>query len=89
MLERYIESIARDGRAACVEDEQPDLAMRMLDFVTLGLRLREGLSLETLPRSVRQSTCFDLLGETGAWLLEMGFLAIRATAGCASPPSTS
>lgn len=73
VLERYIESIARDGRAACVEDEQPDLAMRMLDFVTMGLRLREGLSLERFSDQFG-SHLFDLLGDTGAWLLEMGFL---------------
>jgi oxygen-independent coproporphyrinogen-3 oxidase len=73
VLERYIESVARTGTAACVEDEQPDLAMRMLDFVTLGLRLREGLSLDRFQDQFG-SDLFDLLGDTGAWLLEMGFL---------------
>src|SRR6266567_2184270 len=36
VLERYIASIERDGRAACVEDEQPDRATAMLDYLTLG-----------------------------------------------------
>jgi oxygen-independent coproporphyrinogen-3 oxidase len=44
-LERYIKSVDGAGRAACVEEETPDLATRVLDYVTLGLRLREGLSL--------------------------------------------
>jgi oxygen-independent coproporphyrinogen-3 oxidase len=73
VLERYIESVERDGHAACVEDEQPDRATRMLDFITLGLRLREGIS---LPGFMARFDV-DLLGvlsDTGAWLLEMGFL---------------
>jgi oxygen-independent coproporphyrinogen-3 oxidase len=73
VLERYIESVERDGVAACVEDEQPDRATSLLDFISLGLRLREGISLPAfiirfgvdLPR---------VLGETGAWLIEMGVL---------------
>jgi oxygen-independent coproporphyrinogen-3 oxidase len=44
VLERYIASVSTTGTAARVEDEQPDLATRMLDYVTLGLRLREGIS---------------------------------------------
>jgi oxygen-independent coproporphyrinogen-3 oxidase len=44
VLERYIGSIGARGIAACVEDEQPDAATAMLDYLTLGLRLREGVS---------------------------------------------
>jgi oxygen-independent coproporphyrinogen III oxidase len=73
LLERYIESITRTGCATCVEDEQPDLAMRMLDFVTLGLRLREGLSLARFSEQF-ELHLVELLGDTGEWLLEMGFL---------------
>jgi oxygen-independent coproporphyrinogen III oxidase len=73
LLERFIESITRTGCAACVEDEQPDLAMRMLDFVTLGLRLREGLSLARFSEQFGVGL-LELLGGTGDWLLEMGFL---------------
>lgn len=78
VLERYIASVARDGRAACVEDEVPDRPTQMLDFLTLGLRLREGVVLarfldrfgiELLP----------LLAETGAWLLSMGLLECDGT----------
>ncbi len=73
VLERYIESVECDGRALCVEDEQPDRATAMLDFVTLGLRLREGIN-----RSAFQGRFgADLLytfGETGAWLIDMGLL---------------
>ena len=73
VLERYIESIEGGGPAVCVEDEQPDCATSMLDFITLGLRLREGISL----RAFEARFHVDLLrlaGETGTWLLEMGFL---------------
>ncbi len=73
VLERYIESIARDGRAACVEDEQPDRTTAMLDFITLGLRLREGISLTAFERRF-DVDLLNTLGETGGWLLEMGFL---------------
>jgi len=73
VLERYIESIARDGRAACVEDEQPDRTTSMLDFITLGLRLREGISLTAFKRRF-DVDLLNTLSETGGWLLEMGFL---------------
>lgn len=73
VLERYIDSVSLDGCAACVEDEHPDRATCMLDCITLGLRLREGISLTAF------MTRFDvdllgLLGETGAWLVETGLL---------------
>src|SRR5260370_18360762 len=65
--------MGRDGRAACVEDEQPDRATAMLDFITLGLRLREGIFLSRFKARFE----VDLLGtiaDTGAWLLENGLL---------------
>jgi oxygen-independent coproporphyrinogen-3 oxidase len=78
VLERYIQSVELEGRAACVEDEQPDRPTAMLDFITLGLRLREGISLAGfMDRFGIQSNLLDLLGETGAWLLEMGFLELN------------
>ncbi len=73
VLERYIESVERTGLATCVEDEQPDRATCMLDFITLGLRLREGIFLP----GFKARFGVDLpgvLGETGAWLIEMGLL---------------
>jgi oxygen-independent coproporphyrinogen III oxidase len=73
VLERYIESVQRDGRAACVEDEQPDRATQMLDFLTLSLRLREGVALERFAARFGVDL-LELLGETGAWLLSMGLL---------------
>jgi oxygen-independent coproporphyrinogen-3 oxidase len=45
VLERYIASVSASGLAARIEDEAPDLATRMLDYVTLGLRLRAGIAL--------------------------------------------
>src|SRR5258708_18178689 len=73
VLERYIESVECDGRALCVEDEQPDRATALLDFITLGLRLREGID-----RSAFQgrfgADLLHTLAETGAWLIDMGLL---------------
>ncbi len=73
VLERYIESVECYGRALCVEDEQPDRATAMLDFITLGLRLREGIN-----RSAFQgrfgADLLHTLAETGAWLIDMGLL---------------
>jgi len=75
VLERYIASIARDGRAACVEDEQPDRTTALLDFITLGLRLREGISLPVFQRRFGVDL-LNTIGETGTWLLEMGLLEL-------------
>ena len=76
-LERYISSVERTGRAACAEDEQPDVESRMLDFLALGLRLREGVRLavfrDRFGRELR-----DVLGATGDWLLENGLLELSA-----------
>jgi oxygen-independent coproporphyrinogen-3 oxidase len=73
MLERYIASVLADGIAARVEDEQADTATRMLDFLSLGFRLREGVS----PAEFRRRFAADLaevLGAEGAWLFEVGIL---------------
>ncbi|MDQ6675236.1 MAG: radical SAM family heme chaperone HemW [Chloroflexota bacterium] len=73
VLERYIASVQREGRAACVEDEQPDLATQRLDFLTLGLRLREGVALDDFCRRFGVHL-LDVLGQTGDWLLSTGLL---------------
>ena len=73
VLERYISSVAQDGRASCVEDEEPDRATQLLDAVSLGLRLREGIDLATF-RERFGIDLLELLGEEGAWLLQSGFL---------------
>jgi oxygen-independent coproporphyrinogen-3 oxidase len=73
VLERYIESVQRDGRAACVEDEEPERMTQTLDFLTLGLRLREGVALAQF--RVRFGVdLLDVLSETGVWLISMGLL---------------
>ena len=73
LLERYIASVQTTGRAACIEDELPDRQTQLLDFLTLGLRLREGVSLAAFEARF-QADLLSVLGETGAWLLECGFL---------------
>ncbi len=66
-------SLQRDGRAARVEDEHPDRLTQMLDFLTLGLRVREGVSLDEF--GVRFGVeLMDVLGETGAWLISVRLL---------------
>jgi len=73
VLERYIASMSRSGVADRVEDERPDRQTQMLDALTLGLRLREGLSLAGFER--RFGTAFDAaVGETGDFLEASGFL---------------
>jgi oxygen-independent coproporphyrinogen-3 oxidase len=73
VLERYIASVEDSGVAARVEDEVPDRATRMLDAVSLGLRLREGVSLEWFANRFGVAL-FDVMGEAGDWLLAGGFL---------------
>jgi oxygen-independent coproporphyrinogen III oxidase len=75
-LERYIGSVEATGVAACVEDEQPDLETRMLDCLSLGLRLREGLSLAAFRARFGQDV-LAVLGDTGDWLLESGLLRVQ------------
>ena len=75
VLERYIGSMATRGRADRVEDEQPDRLTQLMDALTLGLRLREGVSVS----GFAERFGIDLLptlGETGAWLLSAGFLTL-------------
>jgi len=72
-LERYIRSVERTGLAERVEDEQPDRATQLLDHVTLGLRLREGIDRHAFAARWGLDL-LDTLGETGAWLLETGIL---------------
>jgi oxygen-independent coproporphyrinogen III oxidase len=75
-LERYIGSVEATGRAACVEDEQPDLETRMLDCLSLGLRLREGVSLASF-RERFGHDALAVLGDTGDWLVETGLLQLK------------
>ena len=77
VLERYIASVSRSGVADTVEDETPDAQTRMLDALTLGLRLREGISLDGFERRFGVQLT-ELLGETGDWLLAGGFLETDA-----------
>jgi oxygen-independent coproporphyrinogen-3 oxidase len=72
-LERYIRSVEHTGVADRVEDEQPDRATQLLDHVTLGLRLREGIDLDAFAARWGLDL-LDTLGETGAWLLDTGIL---------------
>jgi oxygen-independent coproporphyrinogen-3 oxidase len=75
VLERYIASLEATGAAARVEDESPDRLTCMLDTLTLGLRLREGVSLDAFRR--RYSVDLqDVLGALGTWLQDAGFLEI-------------
>jgi oxygen-independent coproporphyrinogen-3 oxidase len=74
-LERYIASVRDGGLAARVEDEAPDRLTRILDTLSLGLRLREGVSLAEFQS--RYSVALpEALGETGTWLQDSGFLEV-------------
>lgn len=77
VLERYISSVANGGHAACVEDEAPDRLTQMLDYLTLGLRLREGVNRKAFTGRFEASTD-EVMGEAGAWLISQGFLASDA-----------
>ena len=77
VLERYISSVANGGHAARVEDEAPDPFTQMLDYLTLGLRLREGVNRKAFTRRFEAATD-DVIGEAGAWLISQGFLASDA-----------
>lgn len=74
-LERYISSVSRSGQADRVEDEAPDRLTRMLDTLTLGLRLREGIALEDFQDRYGVELT-EVLDETGAWLASQGLLEI-------------
>jgi oxygen-independent coproporphyrinogen-3 oxidase len=73
VLERYIASVKTSGVADRVEDEQPDRPTQLLDALTLGLRLREGVSPDDFKARFGVDL-IDVLGRTGDWLLRDGFL---------------
>jgi oxygen-independent coproporphyrinogen-3 oxidase len=75
VLERYISSVGAEGAAVRVEDEEPDLRIRIVDFLTLGLRLREGVSLADFSRRFGVHLA-DAMGDTGEWLISAGFLEL-------------
>jgi oxygen-independent coproporphyrinogen-3 oxidase len=72
VLERYVASMA-GGRADRVEDEEPDLATGVLDFLTLGLRLREGVSRRRFADRFGADP-WTVLADEGRALLEAGVL---------------
>jgi oxygen-independent coproporphyrinogen-3 oxidase len=76
VLERYISSVEATGRAARVEDEAPDLATRLLDHVTLGLRLREGVSLDAFVTRFGVPL-LEVVGEASGWLLKERFVELE------------
>jgi oxygen-independent coproporphyrinogen-3 oxidase len=78
VLERYIASVTASGVAARVEDEIPDRATRMLDALSLGLRLREGISVEDFASRFGVALR-DVIGEAGDWLLANGFLEVESS----------
>ncbi len=75
VLERYISSVSATGCAARVEDEAPDLATRMLDSITLGLRLREGVSLPAFSDRFGIDL-LGLLGSAGSDLIGLAVLEL-------------
>ena len=77
VLERYIASMRAEGVAARVEDERPDRLTQLVDTLTLGLRLREGIALDGFAERYGLDL-LDALGATGAWLLEAGFLRLES-----------
>src|SRR5919202_1820970 len=77
VLERYIASMRDQGVAARVEDEQPDRLTQIVDALTLGLRLREGVLLTGFAERFSLDL-LDALGATGEWLLEAGFLRLES-----------
>jgi putative oxygen-independent coproporphyrinogen III oxidase len=76
VLERYIVAVQRDGQAARVEDERPDRLTQLVDALTLGLRLREGVSLTRFAERFGIDLP-EALADTGAWLLSDGFLRLE------------
>jgi oxygen-independent coproporphyrinogen-3 oxidase len=73
VLERYIASVAANGQAWCVEDERPDRLTQIVDALSLGLRLREGVSVERFAARFGVDL-LAIMGDTGDWLFSMGFL---------------
>jgi oxygen-independent coproporphyrinogen-3 oxidase len=73
VVERYIQSVLEHGVARRVQDEAPDRATALLDHVTLGLRLREGIAFDQF-RTRFGIELVDALGDEGADLLAAGVL---------------
>ena len=73
MLERYIGSVQASGVAERGEDEKPDRHTRMLDFLTLGLRLRQGVSLDAFYARFNA----PLLNVLGEWFFSSGLLHLE------------
>jgi oxygen-independent coproporphyrinogen-3 oxidase len=78
-VERYIGSVMETGVARRIQDETPDRATALLDHVTLGLRLREGIAFERF-RARFGIELLDALGQEGADLIEVGVLERNAHA---------
>jgi oxygen-independent coproporphyrinogen-3 oxidase len=75
VLERYIASVELSGHALRVEDEEPDRSTQIRDFLTLGLRLREGVSLSRFHARFGVPVS-EVLGETFDWLVSAGVLEV-------------
>ncbi|MBV9170575.1 MAG: radical SAM family heme chaperone HemW [Chloroflexi bacterium] len=78
VLERYIRSMHADGSAQRVEDEAPDFVTRLMDHVTLGLRLRQGIVLEEF-RARFGADLREVLGTEGHELATAGVLECDGT----------
>jgi oxygen-independent coproporphyrinogen-3 oxidase len=72
-VERYIQSVREQGVARRIQEETPDRATALLDHVTLGLRLREGIAFEPF-RARFGVELLDALGQEGGDLLLAGVL---------------
>ena len=59
-----------------MEDERPDRLTQLVDALTLGLRLREGVSLTRFAERFGIDLP-EALADTGAWLLSDGFLCLE------------
>src|SRR5205823_9975159 len=64
------------GLAARVEDEVPDRFTQLLDHLVLGLRLREGVSLDHFAERFGVGL-LETLGDTGKWLLAEEVLTLH------------
>jgi oxygen-independent coproporphyrinogen-3 oxidase len=73
VVERYVASVRERGVADCVEQESPDRATQALDFLALGLRLREGVSARVFEERFGVSLR-AALGEEGEALVAAGVL---------------
>lgn len=65
---RYMEKIAREGRAV-VESERTDLTKAAAEFMFLGLRMTQGISLAEFSRRFGKKP-LDFYPQIGAWLQE-------------------